>query len=354
MDKSSKYLYLVRVSTYETDVYGYEPDNDDDFLLFNKEISKTISDELEKCNNNNLPSFTLSFNDRKYDVDIGPPILQIDSETGEESIIKLYTKYEPSPELFNLKEPYLSAPNTIFRQKSIRNIKEDIDKISFIVTDQSKFEDGDECCICCCDLKGNEPVRRLNVCFDCFHEGCLKEYMNQTSKPECPLCKRIYLNIIGTQPDGTMTDSIEKRSLPGYEDCDTIVIDYNMNSGSLKGGEYYNCFSRRAYLPNNEKGKLVLELLKKAFESKVTFCIVRQDQYSAKIDWNGIHHKTSISGGLSRFGYPDPNYLDNVLEELKLKGFKKENIVDNTSNTNDNNSNNDNTTTTTTNNNNNS
>lgn len=80
MDKSTKYLYLVKVSTYDTDVYGYEGDNDD-LLLYSKEISKTISDELEKCNNNNLPSFTLSLNDKKYDIDIGPPLLQMDSET---------------------------------------------------------------------------------------------------------------------------------------------------------------------------------------------------------------------------------------------------------------------------------
>lgn len=333
MDKSTKYLYLVKVSTYDTDVYGYEGDNDD-LLLYSKEISKTISDELEKCNNNNLPSFTLSLNDKKYDIDIGPPLLQMDSETGEESIIKLYAKYQPSSQLFNLTCPYLSAPNMIFKQQSFRSIKEDIDKISFIVNDQSKFEDGDECCICCCDLKGSEVVRRLNVCFDCFHEECLKEYMNQAIKPECPLCKRIYQNIIGLQPDGVMSDTIDKQSLPGYEDCDTIVITYNMNGGTLKSGEYYSGFNRKAYLPNNDKGKLVLELLKKAFDSKATFCIIRHDQYSAKIDWNGLHHKTSVNGGLSRFGYPDPNYLDNILKELKLKGFKSEDSVDNVDNEN--------------------
>lgn len=36
--------------------------------------------------------------------------------------------------------------------------------------------------------------------------------------------------------------------------------------------------------------------------------------------WNGIHHKTSTTGGASRFGYPDPTYLSRVKEELAAKG----------------------------------
>ena len=33
--------------------------------------------------------------------------------------------------------------------------------------------------------------------------------------------------------------------------------------------------------------------------------------------WQGIHHKTSPTGGTSSFGYPDPTYFDRVTEELK-------------------------------------
>ncbi len=36
--------------------------------------------------------------------------------------------------------------------------------------------------------------------------------------------------------------------------------------------------------------------------------------------WNGIHHKTSLSGGSARFGYPDDTYLTRVKEELAAKG----------------------------------
>ena len=44
------------------------------------------------------------------------------------------------------------------------------------------------------------------------------------------------------------------------------------------------------------------------------------------IVWNGIHHKTNISGGSTKFGYPDKTYFNRVKEELAAKGVCKENI----------------------------
>lgn len=36
--------------------------------------------------------------------------------------------------------------------------------------------------------------------------------------------------------------------------------------------------------------------------------------------WNEIHHKTEPFSNISGHGYPDPNYLDNVLKELAIQG----------------------------------
>ncbi|CAB1459325.1 unnamed protein product [Pleuronectes platessa] len=41
-----------------------------------------------------------------------------------------------------------------------------------------------------------------------------------------------------------------------------------------------------------------------------------------EVTWNDIHHKTSQSGGPENYGYPDPDYLSRVREELKAKGIK--------------------------------
>jgi len=37
--------------------------------------------------------------------------------------------------------------------------------------------------------------------------------------------------------------------------------------------------------------------------------------------WNDIHHKTSMTGGPTSYGYPDPGYLNRVIEDLKAKGI---------------------------------
>jgi len=38
--------------------------------------------------------------------------------------------------------------------------------------------------------------------------------------------------------------------------------------------------------------------------------------------WNEIHHKTEIQN-IHGHGYPDPNYLDNVISELAAQGVSE-------------------------------
>ena len=38
------------------------------------------------------------------------------------------------------------------------------------------------------------------------------------------------------------------------------------------------------------------------------------------IVWNGIHHKTSLEGGSTNYGFPDATYSFRVREELAAKG----------------------------------
>ena len=48
--------------------------------------------------------------------------------------------------------------------------------------------------------------------------------------------------------------------------------------------------------------------------------------------WNEIHHKTKATTNYSSHGYPDDNYLTNVLAELAAQGVE-EDICDNDDNT---------------------
>lgn len=48
--------------------------------------------------------------------------------------------------------------------------------------------------------------------------------------------------------------------------------------------------------------------------------------------WNEIHHKTEATTNYSGHGYPDDNYLTNVLAELAAQGVE-EDTYDNDDNT---------------------
>ena len=83
------------------------------------------------------------------------------------------------------------------------------------------------------------------------------------------------------------------------EKCGTHVISYHFPSGKKKDGTHYSGTSRVAYLPDNEGGREVLALLKEGFKRKVLFTIgtsVTTGQSNTVI-WNGVHHKTSTTGG---------------------------------------------------------
>ncbi|XP_061583518.1 uncharacterized protein LOC133448726 isoform X2 [Cololabis saira] len=134
--------------------------------------------------------------------------------------------------------------------------------------------------------------------------------------------------MIGDQPEGTMTWKKDPVSLPGFGWDGTIVITYRFQSGIQtekhpNPGQRYTGTGRTAYLPDNKEGNEVLKLLKKAFDQKLIFTVGESRMTGDKntVTWNDIHHKTSIYGGPSSYGYPDPDYLKRVKEELKAKGI---------------------------------
>lgn len=68
---------------------------------------------------------------------------------------------------------------------------------------------------------------------DCKHEFC-HECILQSEKtmgPCCPVCRHFFGMMVGNQPYGTMTTTISNERLPGFTNCGTIVIKYNIPSG---------------------------------------------------------------------------------------------------------------------------
>ncbi|NWV38103.1 DTX4 ligase, partial [Grantiella picta] len=210
----------------------------------------------------------------------------------------------------------------------------------------------DEDCTICMErlsapsgYKGPQPavkpdlVGKLVKCSHVFHLHCLVAMYNNGNKDgslQCPTCKTIYGVKTGTQPPGKMEYHIIPHALPGHADCKTIRIIYNIPPG-VQGPEHPNPgksftargFPRHCYLPDSEKGRKVLKLLLVAWDRRLIFAIGTSSTTgeSDTVIWNEIHHKTEFGSNLTGHGYPDINYLDNVLAELAAQGITEESLV---------------------------
>ncbi|CAH3022642.1 unnamed protein product [Porites evermanni] len=128
--------------------------------------------------------------------------------------------------------------------------------------------------------------------------------------------------LFGDQPDGHMSWRTEPRNfLPGNEDYGTIIISCNFDRG-VQGehhpnpGVPYYCYFCTFYLPDNEEGRELSVLLRRAFNANHMFTIAENS-----IVRNGLELKTSLQGGPSNYGYPDPGYLNRLKRQLADKGF---------------------------------
>ncbi|XP_071169033.1 putative E3 ubiquitin-protein ligase DTX3 [Mytilus galloprovincialis] len=184
-------------------------------------------------------------------------------------------------------------------------------------------EEEKRCSICLDDFIDKKI---LDKCTHPFCKGCIE--LHFTYKPTCPVCGTVYGKVIGTQPEGTMTiSSSKRRSLPGHEAHGYISVSYDFPDGTQtdvhpKPGKPYYGTSRTGYLPDSPKGRIVTRLLKVAYDRRLVFTVGRSRTTGQDdcVTWNDVHHKTTLSGGPQNFGYPDPTYLDRVLEELAAKG----------------------------------
>ncbi|XP_048215992.1 E3 ubiquitin-protein ligase DTX4 isoform X1 [Perognathus longimembris pacificus] len=190
--------------------------------------------------------------------------------------------------------------------------------------------------------KGPQPtvkpdlVGKLSRCGHVYHIYCLVAMYNNGNKDgslQCPTCKTIYGVKTGTQPPGKMEYHLIPHSLPGHPDCKTIRIIYSIPPG-IQGPEHPNPgksfsargFPRHCYLPDSEKGRKVLKLLLVAWDRRLIFAIGTSSTTgeSDTVIWNEVHHKTEFGSNLTGHGYPDANYLDNVLAELAAQGISED------------------------------
>ena len=101
-----------------------------------------------------------------------------------------------------------------------------------------------------------------------------------------------------------------RHRLPGYQETSTGTIevyyvfpDGVQNDRHPHPGESYEGTARKAFLPDNDEGRHVLNLLAKAFKLGLTFTVgeSRTTGCNNVVTWNDIHHKTSYRGGPEKY-----------------------------------------------------
>ncbi|XP_072381963.1 protein deltex [Diabrotica undecimpunctata] len=205
------------------------------------------------------------------------------------------------------------------------------------ISKSSEWAPRQPCPVCRQPLKPSIVVIAL-PCNHVLHLDCLNYALTEQQELgthlhiQCAVCGCIYGEKHGNQPPGTMEWRRVDRSLPGHQNCRTIQIIYNIQSGIQgpdhpnPGREYYAVgFPRVAYLPDNPKGKKVLRLLYTAWQRKLIFTVSRSHTTGCEdvVSWN-IPHKTEMGPSTNSHSYPDPNYLNNVIRELEALGIVEE------------------------------
>ena len=196
------------------------------------------------------------------------------------------------------------------------------------VNEKELGPDDDICAICMESFIRDYDTAVVQLpCKHMFHEHCIETWFD--IHKTCATCRKQYGVKTGDMPpNGTMTvDTDDLNTLPGYEEVGTIIITYEFPNG-IQGpqhpnpGKRYSSTKRVCYLPDNTDGRDILRMLEIAFDNRVMFTIgVSLTTLVEGIIWNGIHMKTSMTGGPNNYGYPDPTYLQRVRNELHQKGI---------------------------------
>ena len=177
---------------------------------------------------------------------------------------------------------------------------------------EPESEEDRTCCIC---LDGDAAAQL--PCGHKYHAACLESWFEQ--RPSCPTCGQFYGDRMGSMPDGSMSWSWRRVSLAGHT-CSTIVLHFNFPGGS-RDGQSFDGRSQHAYLPDNEEGKKLLAMFQLAFRRKVLFSLTQSLTTGRWQPTFAIHLKTSMTGGPAMHGYPDEQYFDSAVEELRVAGI---------------------------------
>lgn len=165
------------------------------------------------------------------------------------------------------------------------------------------------------------PVYQLR-CGHVYHTECLKKWFEQ--RASCPLCLKEFGKVVGTQPwTGSFQWHVDRTvQLPGHMGArGAIMILFEFPPGTDDAGRPYPGRREKGFLPNNCQGIIQLELFKVAFRRRVMFALSTSLTTGRFKPTFNIHIKTKPRGGAAQHGYPDNDYFQRSLDELKNVGI---------------------------------
>lgn len=176
-----------------------------------------------------------------------------------------------------------------------------------------------ECAICLVTRdENNENSKWINMicCKNEIHNECYDSLLNSTCSI-CPYCHTSLPNHDNIPPFGTMIIRRDKRQVIFKNNPTKLLyIEYKMDES-----DKYSADHRGAFIPDTNEGNIIMDRLIHAFIIGCVFSIGRSITRGIDnvIVWNGIHHKTSLTG---IYGFPDDTYLNRVSEELDKLNIK--------------------------------
>mmetsp|Transcript_11226 Transcript_11226/g.13644 ORF Transcript_11226/g.13644 Transcript_11226/m.13644 type:complete len:115 (-) Transcript_11226:108-452(-) len=99
------------------------------------------------------------------------------------------------------------------------------------------------------------------------------------------------------------------------------MILFEFPPGTDDAGRTYPGRREKGYLPNNCQGIIQLELFKVAFRRRVMFALSTSLTTGRFKPTFNIHIKTKSRGGAAQHAYPDNDYFQRSLDELKNVGI---------------------------------
>jgi Deltex C-terminal domain len=175
------------------------------------------------------------------------------------------------------------------------------------------------CSACRCLFQPPQWATRLEV-IRCWNAGNEIRHLSCSNLPGSSI-----EFIQGKMPAGTMVVSRTTDQVPmGLASwAESIEIEYDIPPGTqqfyhLHPGAAHDGTQRIAYLPDTREGHDLLKRLKYAFRHGLTFTvgISMTSGMPNAVTWSSIPHKTSLTGGIQNFGFPDHNYFVNCHKEL--------------------------------------